>query len=728
MKPAAARLLLLSGPSAYRRIAGIVAGVAVGTGMLLVLLGAYLHMPDRDGREAWASGSGQRLEQNVLDQPIVPAPTDSTLLTSSWLDYFDGLTIDVVAIAATADTKVVQPSGQPLPGPGEFYASPHLAEMIAAYPDDQLGDRYGTLAGIIEPSMLKGPSQRIVLVGDEWDEVAQRASATVGDGFATVSRYGQSSTFQVVLAVGAIAILVPIVLLISIVSQLGAAERRERFATVRLIGAGRRTVAGMIGLEMLVASLMGGAIGIGVAALLRPAAAQLGINGTTSYEADLTPGLTPTVVIVLALALISAATAWWRTYRDDVGALGASRERAEKPVRWTRSLILLLGIGMLTASGLASATMKDVPDVALLGLVGGFAMVAFGLIIAGPWITRATARVLGRFANSAPTLVAAGRLKRHPRATFRSVAGLIVAVFLVSVFAGVTAAIQSLTAEGDKPGLLKADALVASVNEDADVARIEGTVSALNGVTGAVPAWMPNDDSSSVVMEAQDARSIGAADVPESGAVSLDIFEMLSSDFFATGETPEVTPADPIVDLKPAYVIVLTDGQRDSLERARTALVHTGEVSLAPITRADFVGAGAQELTYELATMAYLGMGLAVGISALALTVATVSAALERRRTFGLLRLGGMRVSQLRATVSLEAATPLAATLLASVGLGFFVAWIFLYGLNAGFGLALPDARYWVALAISVGIGAAAIALSFSTVRKSTELESTRFE
>ena len=50
-------------------------------------------------------------------------------------------------------------------------------------------------------------------------------------------------------------------------------------------------------------------------------------------------------------------------------------------------------------------------------------------------------------------------------------------------------------------------------------------------------------------------------------------------------------------------------------------------------------------LTYQLAMLAYIGMAIAVGISALSLTVATVAAALDRKRTFGLLRLGGMSVA-----------------------------------------------------------------------------------
>lgn len=80
--------------------------------------------------------------------------------------------------------------------------------------------------------------------------------------------------------------------------------------------------------------------------------------------------------------------------------------------------------------------------------------------------------------------------------------------------------------------------------------------------------------------------------------------------------------------------------------------------------------------------MAYLGMAIAIGISALSLTVATVAGALDRKRTFALLRLGGMPSGHLRRVIATEAAVPLAATLAMSAGLGFFVAWVMLVSLG----------------------------------------------
>lgn len=191
-------------------------------------------------------------------------------------------------------------------------------------------------------------------------------------------------------------------------------------------------------------------------------------------------------------------------------------------------------------------------------------------------------------------------------------------------------------------------------------------------------------------------------------------------------DPPRAAPG--LVPERVTYVIPVTDGSSASIERARTALIEHANTDLTPTTRADYGRLGAADLTNELAVMAYLGMGIAIGISALSLAVATAAAALDRRRTFGLLRLAGMSVKQLRATISIEATVPLLATLVASAGLGFAVAWTLIETLGDGLSTSWPDPRYWIAIAAALAIAAVAVSASFGTVRRSTEMASTRFE
>src|SRR5690554_2044590 len=372
----ATRLLLLNGKPAYRRLGAIVAGVALGTGMLLILLGAFLKMPERDARSAWMSPVSDFWtgDQDVSEGDPVPA-ADQMLITSRVDNYGDEV-VQVVTIATVADTHIRMPDGTLPPRTGQYYASQSAAEMIAAAPAEELGDRYGTAAGDVGPELLKGPSQPVVLVGVDWEQLSGRPGVTEQPGFAESTRYSESTTYRVILAMGAIALLVPILLLVSIVSQLGAAERREQLATVRLIGAGRKAVATMSGAEMLYAGLAGAALGVLVALALRPLAAQLLISGTTSFPADLIPPVGWTIGVVIAVGLMTGFAAWWRAYRDDVGALGSSREREEKSATAWRTVVLALRLVGVLGSAAVAVFVPSMAEMVSYSLLLGFAGVA----------------------------------------------------------------------------------------------------------------------------------------------------------------------------------------------------------------------------------------------------------------------------------------------------------------------------------------------------------------
>lgn len=726
MSPSAARLIVFGAAGSLRRLIGIAAGVALGTGMVLILLGAYLHLPERDDRDGWTTSTGDYREFSESGDLVPIPPADDAVLLRNTADYFQGRAFEKVVVATTPTTSVVFPAGLEALKPGEYYASPALADLVERFPSDVLGDRFGTLKGELPREALKGPDQVVALVATEWDALSDDGNARVQTGFPAQGPHAESVLYRIILGVGSVAILVPIALLIGIVSQLGAAARRERYATVRLIGAGQRSMAGLAALEMGVASLVGAVVGIGVAAVLRPAAVLLPVNGTQSYAADLTPSPGWVAATVMGMTVLGAGAAWWRAYRDDHGALGAARERAEKPATGRRVIVLAVGLTLFTGSA-AWATDPSAPaNLMIVGLMVGFAMVAFGIVLAGSWLTKVASLAFARYARTGPSLVAAGRLARHPRATFRSVAGVVVAVFIVSMLSGVVSSVNGVATEEEEPGLLPLDAVVASVDERAGGDAMAAAARAADGVDRVVVAYQDSRNGMSV-MTRDEALALGALNVPDSSYVSVDLYAMLAGDFAQDGPQAPV-PADAPHGSPVDYVVALTDGSSTAVDGVRTAFEVAGEPSLSPVTRAEYGGAATLSLTYQLAMLAYIGMAIAVGISALSLTVATVAAALDRKRTFGLLRLGGMPVRDLRRTIAIEAAMPLAVTLVASAGLGFALAFVMVKTLGNGLFFTWPDPLYWWALAGSVAVAAVAVSGSFGVVRRSTEITSTRFE
>ena len=73
------------------------------------------------------------------------------------------------------------------------------------------------------------------------------------------------------------------------------------------------------------------------------------------------------------------------------------------------------------------------PGGEILVFLPGFLLIIVGLVIAGPWLTMAAAQVMARRTSRPGTLIAARRLADDPKAAFRAVSGLVLALFVTTV-------------------------------------------------------------------------------------------------------------------------------------------------------------------------------------------------------------------------------------------------------------------------------------------------------
>ena len=71
----------------------------------------------------------------------------------------------------------------------------------------------------------------------------------------------------------------------------------------------------------------------------------------------------------------------------------------------------------------------------------GFLLIMAGLVLAGPWLIMAGAKVMARHTGRVPMLFAGRRLADNPRGAVRAVRGLILAIFVTSVSVGVISTI-----------------------------------------------------------------------------------------------------------------------------------------------------------------------------------------------------------------------------------------------------------------------------------------------
>lgn len=744
-----ARLVVAGDRSARRRLLGVVVGVMVGVALLLMLLAA-------------SQAIGLRSERSTWHELVTPTPTylePGTTLTpgqaaaTSTSDHYGDQTISVLSIATTPDTTFTIPGSDVVPRPGEYLASPALARLIASTPAEQLGERYGTQVGTISDDALEGPDSLVLVQGVEQD-VVERSSSLSGARLVTelVGYDYQSQAYRTVAVVGAVSILVPVLLLIGIVTDLGAAQRAERFATLRLIGATPGRVAAIAATETAATSLLGSVAGIGLYLALIPLAARVRISNSTFFPSDLLS--TPATMggAVLVTVACSTAVAWWRTRRADLGPLGGSRERRERRPRLLSLLPLVLGLAGMGA--VRAAAGSALPAATALGLiVASVVLTMVGLLWAGPLLTYWAARCGHRYARTGSQVIALARVAQHPRSAFRAAGGLAAALYAVTLFAvGITAAAGALTLD-ERPGHLAATTLSASaVLPDAAAgqrarhaleqvegvstvalaaaAPAEGDGEAVPGPAGdadAAPGAADEADArpsmqERLVLTVDEARALGAQGVAsDTGWVSVSVG-------WLTTLAADPRPAQEPEMSGPVVMLVATDGTTAAIERARTALTTSGlALTGFPISRGDLVSLTARAMENQFAALGYVGILIATAVSTVSLAVASVASVLDRRRVLSLLRLVGMARPCLRRTIAWESLLPLSTVLGLSVGVGAYTAWALVTGVSSR-QVGWPSWSYYAVVGVCLTLVSAAVAVSSRAGERLVSGSTVRFE
>ncbi|MCD0449643.1 FtsX-like permease family protein [Actinocorallia sp. API 0066] len=711
MNAASARLALLGSRSSVRRLVAIGVGVALGVAAFLLVWGAGGGLQERENRSAWLYTVGTESE----GEPGRPGKGEALWAWST--DYHRGAPVLLRTISVTQDTTVTLPGVGTPPRQGTYYASPAMRRLIDRTPDAELRDRYGTSVGTLPASVLPGPDALVVVAGTTPERAASAVSVSTVKGFDDKAT-PRGGSIRAVMLMGGIAIFFPVLLLVGIATRLGAAARAERFATLRLIGATPGALARLAAWEMGAVALAGGLAGALLAWALRPVAALLPLGDGRLYAADLAvpPGFAPLVVAVMAVGAAGAAA--WRIRRADIGPLGAARQRRERVPTAPRALPLLAGLAVM-----AAGTLAPVPgDLVQPLLIGGFAVTIAGIVVVGPWLTLLAGRLLERRAGGAASVIAGGRIRATPAATFRAASGMVVAVFTVAVFAGSASSVDQVTTPDAGPGLSPVGSLFASVDPERVTPR------ALKGIEAerVVVAYARPDERGSVFVSVADARSLGFTGLPARGHVRFDLPAFVDA---SPDEPAKAVPTTAPQGLEPAALFALTDGSATAIERTRTSLSLSGVAATPGLSRADLADLGLRGVVGNLARLAYTGVFVAILIAGVSLAVSTASAMLDRRRVLGLMRLMGMPPAVLRRTIVYETAVPLGAVLLLSLGAGFTVAWMILEGLgNDRLTMGWPDPLFFLTLAAGLALTLAATYAATSLVRRNTGLTTTRFE
>jgi hypothetical protein len=450
------RLTLGSGREAALRVLVTAAAVALGVGLLLTCLAGVNGLNAQTDRGAW-------LDTSVQASPSTPgASTSDRLWWLSSTDQFADQAIDRIDVAAAGPSAPVPPGIPHLPGPGEYYASPALTALLHSEPANELRDRYpGRQVGTIGAAALPSPNSLIIVVGHTVSQLSRAPGAvevgviqdTPANCYACQNAVGSGPVLQFILAGGAVALLLPVLILIATASRLSAARREERFAAMRLVGATPRQVAVISAVEAVVAAVAGIAVGFALFFVFRPLLYHVPFTGAPLAQGDLSLHWIDIMLVVIGVPVAAVVTARLALRRVQISPLGLSRRASPRPPRIVRNIPLLAGIAVLAyfdAAGKPGTIGSQ-----LLELLVGFVLLVAGLVLAGPWVTTAGSRLMVKRASRPARLIAGRRLLDNPKAAFRFISGLVIALFIARAMIGalssIAAAVPAEEARGETP-------------------------------------------------------------------------------------------------------------------------------------------------------------------------------------------------------------------------------------------------------------------------------------
>src|SRR6266496_4222290 len=146
------------------------------------------------------------------------------------------------------------------------------------------------------------------------------------------------------------------------------------------------------------------------------------------------------VVLVPLFAALSSLVSLRRVW---ITPLGVSRRTTPRPPGWWRVLPIFVGIPLFIDPLVSNPGNPD----GTRAFIGLFLIMA-GLVLGGSWLTMQIARILARVARGPSALLAARRLSDNPKGSFRTSAGLVLAVFAGSLVACVVPAFTAAQSKG----------------------------------------------------------------------------------------------------------------------------------------------------------------------------------------------------------------------------------------------------------------------------------------
>jgi hypothetical protein len=765
------RLVLRTGKESLARLVLIAAAVAIGVALLLVVLADFRGFQTASNKRCWECTTGPYLISGTF-KPVANAE-----LWNYSEDYFEGQPIKRLEVAAMGPQAPVVPGIPRLPGAGRYFASPALVRLLKSVPRDELGARFpGSLAGLVGPAALSGPDDLVIIVGRSVAGLARVPATERVDAIATTPRVngnGSATLYKYGFGMVAVGLVFPLLTLIGTATRLAAARREERFAAFRLVGATPRQVGVIASVEAFVGAAIGTVAGIAIFQPLQPVVARIAITGSRYFPSTVAPTSAEYIAVLLGVPIAAIGAAVWSLRRVRISPLGASRKTTPSPPSALRVVPLVLGLVVFTVAPFLLGAHKQAgplgqsssgPSPALFPvLLLGELLIMTGLFLSGSWLTMQGARLVARTAKGASGLLAARRLADNPKAAFRSVGGLVLALFVGTAIAGVVPAVNSgvrLANDGKLNNVLRVSFTPPSLGYGLTPGRglpPQPSAEMLRRVrsypgASALPIYLYGPQNGYPTCEGNYdcAPSIGIVNChgigrsflfivrcpPHVAAVQAQfgVFLVHNNLLFTslplgTSPIPAGASGGPR-SLHMGEVLVITENP-STLEKIRTFMgAYTAAAGSSNVPETFGEVARTRAAVYsEIETIALAVVAVTLMIAGCSVAVSVGGGLIERKRPFTLLRVTGAQLRVLYRVVLLESVLPLTLTAVvaAAAGLATAASIMRLLGPKVG-SVTLPGHVYFLTLGCALAASLAVLLATLPLLKRITVPDEVRFE
>lgn len=598
--------------------------------------------------------------------------------------------------------------------PQEFASSPDSLALIFRIPDAALENPYAHLRSFSTEQISKIYEDQKIQNNEQFAFVRSTAAFV------------------------AVLLVTPIIILVAEAAKIGIIQREKRFATLSIAGATLPQIRSLIVLESLPNTILGLSIGFMIFTWLIVAfLSHTPVIGATFWTSDLQLSATILALVAFVIIIATVFTNFQALRKIKISPLFVSRASG---VQKRPSPLTILPLFLsVTSLALFAEYGKDWyhqnTDFGSLILAGFTLIIIIGIFLGGPFMIYILAKIFSKI-RYASGEIASFRLRNNALNVFRSISGIVIALFIGSIFATFFATSQAEEAAHtphsydslstlERPLQVTVSTPYSTQFDKLLLAKLSGSreLQKITGTSYTQRSFIADDFSSNLSGQyyesCEELASKTRLTCPERITEPIIISTQISTD-----SSKKVQPkiesvhgvTGKIYDSEFIFVAKTETDLTNAKNEIQTVVYNfqrqTG--NFADIKTSSNVVNSLFEQIKSTSTVISTILATVILIGGLSIFIGTVGGIFERRRFFTQLNILGAKLSTAMLSIIIEVAIPLMTISFFAIWLGIFCCWaMFKIIIADSFNIILPDPQFWIIVSATIVL---VVALMLSTL------------